>query len=154
MALLIASVALAQQEAKHEHKEPHAKKEFRGKKGDPIMQLESLTDEQRAALEKMRKQNRETSKPQREKVRAVKDALRTKETADKPNMDDINKMIDEKHTLEAQMEKDRAAQRVQMRSVLTKEQKAELDATMEKRKTERKEMKTHRKEMRPQHEAH
>ena len=155
MALLIAGAGFAQGDLNTEqavHKEKKVIKHRKG--GDPIMQLESLSDTQRAELQKMREQNREVSKPQREKVRAVKQDLRTKQNSDSPNMDEVNKLIDEKHTLEAQIEKNKAAQRVKMRAVLTPEQKAELDANVKARKAEHKGMKVERKQVRIEKEAY
>ncbi|MFT5919035.1 MAG: Spy/CpxP family protein refolding chaperone [Granulosicoccus sp.] len=148
MALVIASAGFAQQDVKSEqviHKEKKVVKHRKG--GGQIMQIESLSESQRTELQKMRNQNREVSKPQREKVRMVKEEIRTKQSSDSPNMEEINKLIDEKHTLEAQMEKNRAAQGVKMRSVLTPEQKAELDVNMKARKAEHKQMKGERKEL-------
>ena len=154
MAMVIATTGFAQQDVKSEQIVHKEKKVMKNKKHDPIMRLESLTDAQRAELKKMREQNREVSKPQRERVRTVKEELRMKQTSDSPNMDEINKLIDEKHTLEAQIEKNRAAQGVKMRAVLTPEQKTELDANMKARKAEHKQMKVERKDVRLQKEAH
>ena len=155
MALLIAGVGFAQTEVKGDHGHQKPMKEFKGKKGDPIMQIESLSDTQRAELEKMKRQNRDATKPQREKIREMRHEIRTIETSENPDREQVNRLIDEKHVLEAQMEKDRASQRAKMRSVLSDDQKKELDVMMEKRKVERKEMKAVKKEkVRPQHEAH
>lgn len=154
MALVIATTGFSQQDVKSEQIVHKEKKVMKNRKHDPIIRLESLTDAQRAELKKMREQNREVSKPQREKVRTVKEELRTKQNSDSPNMDEINKLIDEKHTLEAQIEKNRAAQGVKMRAVLTPSQKTELDANIKARKAEHKQMKVERKEVRVQKEAH
>lgn len=155
MALLIAGAGFAQEDANTEQIVRKEKKVVKHRKGgDNIMQLESLSEAQRAELLKMRKQNNEVSKPQREKIRAVKQDLRTKQNSDSPNLDEVNKLIDEKHTLEAQIEKNKAAQRVKMRAVLTPEQKKELDANVKARKAEHKQMRLERKEVRIEKEAH
>ena len=102
----------------------------------------------------MRKKNKEVSKPQREKLRAVNEELHNKRTSDNPNMDEVNKLIDEKHGLEAQVEKNRAAQGVKMRALLTPEQKAELDANHKARKVAHKKMKMERNGVRHQKDVH
>ena len=151
MALLIGGAGVAQENVKTEqvvHKEKKVMKQ------NPILSIESLTDAQRAELEKMQHQNREVSKPQREKLRMVKQELRTKQTSASPNMDEVNSLIDDKNTLEAQVEKNRAAQGLKMRALLTPEQKTELDSKMKAQKAERKQMRGERKEMKLQKEAH
>jgi Spy/CpxP family protein refolding chaperone len=151
IALLIAGAGFAQENVKTEQV---GHKEKKVMKHNPILRLESLTEAQRANLEKMQNQNREVSKPQREKLRRVKQELRTKQTSASPNMDEVNSLIDDKNTLEAQVEKNRAAQGFKMRAVLTPEQKTELDSKMKAQKAERKQMRGERKEMKPQKEAH
>ncbi len=145
IALLVVGTGFAQNDTGSEklgHKEANMKREH---KGDAIMKLESLSDAQRAELQKLRKQNQEVSKPQREKIRAVKEALRTQQASDSPNIDEVNRLIDEKNQLEAQLEKNRAAQQTKMKSVLTDEQKAELNANMKARKESHQKHKAERK---------
>jgi len=144
MSLIMISAGFAQQEVK-ETEVGHRKQKAQHHKQDPITKLESLSEDQKAQLKKMKMENREKAKPQREELKAVKTELRTKQTAENPNKEEIDQLIDKKHTMQAKMEKDRSAQRVKMRSVLTPEQRAELDASQkakhEKRQAERKEMK-------------
>jgi Spy/CpxP family protein refolding chaperone len=151
MALLIGGAGVAQENVKTEqvvHKEKKVMKQ------NPILSIESLTDAQRSELEKMQHQNREVSMPQREKLRMVKQELRTKQTSASPNMDEVNSLIDDKNTLEAQVEKNRAAQGLKMRALLTPEQKTELDRKIKAQMAERKQMRGERKEMKLQKEAH
>ena len=82
-----------------------------------------------------------------------KQELRTKQTSASPNMDEVNSLIDDKNTLEAQVEKNRAAQGLKMRALLTPEQKTELDRKIKAQMAERKQMRGERKEMKLQKES-
>lgn len=93
-----------------------------------MQHLPDLTDAQKEQIEKLRTDHLKTILPLRNKLGELRAELRTLSTADKANMNDINKKIDQIGNVRTQLMKEQAAQRQQIRSLLTDEQRVKFDS--------------------------
>ena len=89
---------------------------------------DALTEQQREELKKIRMERMKESTKTRNLLREKRARLETLQTADKPDMKEINKVIDEIAAIQAQEMKTQAAARQKIRSLLTEEQRAYFDA--------------------------
>jgi len=92
------------------------------------MPLGNLDEKQREELQKIRTIQLKESTQFRNLLREKQARLETLQTADKPDMRDINKVIDEIAAIQGQEMKARAANRQKIRSLLTEEQRVRFDA--------------------------
>ena len=90
--------------------------------------IQNLDDKQREELKKMRADQLKERTQMRNQLREKRAKLETLQTADKPDMKEINKVIDEIATLQSQEMKTQAANRQKIRSLLTDEQRVHFDA--------------------------
>jgi len=109
-------------------KSPREVRPVRPPAGSTTPASTNLNEQQREAMQKIRteqiKERTQTGNLLREK-RAKLESL---QTADKPDMKEINKVIDEIAALQAQEMKAQAASRQKIRSLLTDEQRTLYDA--------------------------
>ena len=89
---------------------------------------QNLTDKQREELMKMRTEQLKERTQMRNQLREKRAKLENLQTADKPDMKEINKVIDEIAAIQAQEMKSQAANRQKIRSMLTDEQRIRFDA--------------------------
>jgi len=87
-----------------------------------------LSDQQREELKKIRTEQLKERTKTRNLLNEKRAKLETLQTADKPDMKEINKVIDEIAAIQAQQMKAQAAARQKIRSLLTEEQRAYYDA--------------------------
>ena len=87
-----------------------------------------LDDKQREELKKIHAQQLKERTQTRNLLREKRAKLEVLQTADKPDMKEVNKAIDEIATVLGQEMKNMAANRQKIRSVLTDEQRAFFDA--------------------------
>jgi len=92
------------------------------------MPEKSMSDQQREELKKIRLEQVKESTKTRNLLKEKRAKLETLQTADKPDMKEINKVIDEIAAIQAQEMKAQAAARQKIRSLLTEEQRAYFDA--------------------------
>jgi Spy/CpxP family protein refolding chaperone len=92
------------------------------------MDLPDLTDQQKEKIADLRMQNMKIMLQQRNQVQEKMAKLRTLETAEKADINAINGLIDEISEIKADMAKQQAAHRQQVRSLLTDEQKVIFDS--------------------------
>lgn len=85
--------------------------------------IPNLTTEQRTKIQDLRTKHLKDVTPLRNELREKKAHLITLESADKPDINAINKTIDEITTLNSKMMKLRASHRMEVASLLTDEQK-------------------------------
>jgi Spy/CpxP family protein refolding chaperone len=97
----------------------------------------SLDDKQREEIKKIRTEQLKARTQSRNLLREKRAKLEVLQTADKPDMKEINKLIDEIAAIQAQEMKAQAANRQKIRSLLTDEQRAIFDARGENRKNMR-----------------
>ena len=132
MAIAIAAVTSLTVNAQPQIMQPYSGKSPNETR--PVMRVEgfampegNLNDQQREELKKIRteqlKERTRTSNLLKEK----RAKLETLQTADKPDMKKINKVIDEIAAIQAQHMKAQAASRQKIRSLLTEEQRAYYD---------------------------
>ena len=135
MALAIAAVMVLSVNAQPQRMQPYS-----GKTPNDVRQVMrpegftmpvpegSLTDQQREELKKIRTEQLKERTKTRNLLNEKRAKLETLQTADKPDMKEINKVIDEIATIRAQQMKAQADGRQKVRSLLTEEQRAFYDA--------------------------
>ena len=89
---------------------------------------ERLSDEQREEFKKIRMEQTKKDTRARNLLKEKHARLKVLQTADKPDMKEIDKTIDEIASIRAQAMKERAADRQKIRSMLTEEQRIYFDA--------------------------
>jgi len=87
----------------------------------------SLNDQQREEIQKIRTEQFNALNQTSNQLREKRARLETLQNADNPDMNEINKAIDEIAALQAQEMKAQAATRQQVRNLLTDEQRAVYD---------------------------
>jgi len=92
------------------------------------MQRGSMNDKQREEIQKIRTEQLKERTQSRNLLNEKRAKLETLQTADKPNMKAINKVIDEIAAIQAQQMKSQAASRQKIRNLLTEEQRVQFDA--------------------------
>ena len=92
------------------------------------MQLGNLDEKQREELQKIRTAQMKENTQFRNQLRENRAKLEVLQTADKPDMREINRVIDEIAAIQAQEMKAQAANRQKIRSLLTEEQRVRFDA--------------------------
>ena len=88
----------------------------------------SLNDQQRTELQKIQTEQLKERTQTRNLLREERAKLEVLQTSDKPDMKEINKLIDEIAAIQAQQMKSQAASRQKIRSLLTDEQRTIYDA--------------------------
>jgi Spy/CpxP family protein refolding chaperone len=109
----------------------------------------NLSEDQQKKIKEIRLKTAREIMPLRNQLAEKKARLHTISTVDKPDMNEINKTIDEMAALKAQIEKKRVASRMEVRSLLNDEQRLMFDMkgekAMKKYKMKRKEHEHHGK---------
>ncbi|MGE0076646.1 MAG: Spy/CpxP family protein refolding chaperone [Bacteroidales bacterium] len=85
--------------------------------------IPNLTDDQKQKINDLRVKHIKEVTPLKNEMGEKKARLRTLESVDKPDLNAINKTIDEMASIRAQIMKKNAAHRVEVASLLTDEQK-------------------------------
>lgn len=93
-----------------------------------------LTEEQQAAFKNIRLEKLRIVNPLRNKLRELQAKKHTLMTAEEINNRDINKIIDQMSDIKEEVAKANIKQKVEMRNLLTEEQKLTLNKRMHKRK--------------------
>lgn len=134
---LAASIAVAQTVTTNQDNGQGARKEWRRGRGDHkgmrgmraggFFRGLNLTDDQKAKMKQIRESFAETNKPLREQLRAKRQELRQASEGGTFNEALATQKLTEIAPLEAKMMAARANQHQQMLSVLTAEQKAQLE---------------------------
>ena len=88
----------------------------------------ALSEEQRAEIKKIRTEQTKERTQIRYMLKEKQAKLEVLQTADKPDMKEINKTIDEIASIRAKEMKNQAAARQKIRSLLTEEQRVYFDA--------------------------
>jgi periplasmic protein CpxP/Spy len=134
---LAASIAVAQTVTTNQDNGQGARKEWRGRRGDHkgmrgmraggFFRGLNLTDDQKAKMKQLRESFAETNKPLREQVRAKRQELRQANEGGTFNEALATQKLTEIAPLEAKMMAAQAKLHQEMLSVLTAEQKAQLE---------------------------
>ena len=118
-----------------------SRREMREKRGhertDRLSAIPGLTEEQREKITGLRTAMQKETLPLKNELREKRARLKTLSTAEKANMNDINRTIDEIGNLQARMMKVRAAHHQKVRAELNEEQRLFFDTHMEKAKHHR-----------------
>ncbi len=121
--------------------QPPQGKPFMGKNPKEVRQVtlpergeyfQGLSDEQRAEIKKIHMERMKERTQTRSLLNEKRAKLEVLQTADKPDMKEINKTIDEIASVKAQEMKAQAANRQKIRSLLTEEQRIYFDARPDK----------------------
>ena len=133
MAIAIAAVTSLTANAQPQRMQPYS-----GKSPQEVKQVmrpegfamptQNLDDKQRAELKKIHTEQLKERTQTRNQLREKRAKLENLQTADKPDMKEINKVIDEIAAIQAQELKNQAANRQKIRNLLTDEQRALFDA--------------------------
>ena len=134
MAIAIAAVtsltvnAQSQKMQPYSGKSPKEVRQVMRSEGFTMPEGGGLNDQQREELKKIRTEQLKERTRTRNLLNEKRAKLETLQTADKPNMKEINKVIDEIAAIQAQQMKAQADSRQKIRSLLTEEQRALYDA--------------------------
>lgn len=90
--------------------------------------IPNLTEEQKQKIEESQKAFLKEIQPLRNQLRSERFALMSLKTANNPDQKAINAKIDALAKLQAEIEKKQVAHRLQIRSLLTDEQRAAMEA--------------------------
>ncbi len=102
--------------------------QIRGTKGQgQTCNIPDLTEEQQKKIDDLKVVHQKKMLNSRNLIREKKAKLNTLRTADKADMNAINKIIDETGNIHTQMMKDREAHRQEVRSLLTEKQRVFYD---------------------------
>jgi len=93
-----------------------------------VLPARNLNDKQHEEIRNIRKEQLKERTQTRNLLNEKRAKLEVLQTADKPDMEEINKVIDEIAAVQAQEMKTQAACRQKIRSLLTEEQRAYYDA--------------------------
>ncbi len=95
--------------------------------------IPDLTEEQESKMEDIRLNHMKEMTSNRNLLNEKRAKLRTLQTQDNPEMDAINKVIEEMGEIRTKMQKNKAAHHQEIRSLLTEEQKVYFDNHLMKR---------------------
>jgi Spy/CpxP family protein refolding chaperone len=145
----VAALLIGNSFAQNGEAAPAKKAEFRkGKHHGMMADIPNLTEDQKVEIKKIKGEGREKAEPQRKKMKEMRTKLHELKTAENPDQNQINQLIDKSASLKAEMEKSRTASELKVRSILTPEQRKAVDAKRkeniemrEKKHMERKQMK-------------
>jgi Spy/CpxP family protein refolding chaperone len=90
--------------------------------------LKDLTSEQEASISSLRTAQLEKRLQYRNQMNELRARKRTLQTQASPDMNALNKVIDQMASLRSEMMKDAAAHRQEIRSLLTDEQRVQFDS--------------------------
>jgi len=91
--------------------------------GKAECKIPNLTDEQQQKINDLRVKHIKDVTPLKNELGEKRAKMRTLQSADKPDLNAINKLIDEMAAVRAQIQKKAAAHRVEVASLLTEEQR-------------------------------
>ena len=150
---LAASIAVAQTVTTNQDNGQGARKEWRGRRGKGhgmrgmraggFFRGLNLTDDQKAKMKQLRESFAETNKPLHEQLRAKRQELRQASEGGTFNEALATQKLTEIAPLQAKLMAARASMHQQMLSVLTAEQKAQLEQSRAQFKTRRGQMRKH-----------
>jgi Spy/CpxP family protein refolding chaperone len=109
-------------------KSPQEARQVERKEGFSMPFTKNLDEKQRAELRKISMEGAKENLKTRNLLKEKRARLEVLQTADKPDMKEINKVIDEIAALQAQEMKAKAASRQKIRNLLTEEQRVHFDA--------------------------
>lgn len=107
------------------------KQMHRGKHGKHQTMLDDipdLTDEQKTQIKEIHEESRKQMEPQRQEMKKLRARMMELKSAENPDQNEINQLIDQRAKLRAEMEKTRAASELKIRGLLTAEQLKIVDA--------------------------
>lgn len=95
--------------------------------GKHMSMIPDMTEQQKEQMEQLRTEHLKVMLPLKNQLQEKMARLRTLSTAEKVNMNDINKKIDEIGELKIKLMKERATHRQDIRKLLTEEQRVMFD---------------------------
>lgn len=96
-------------------------------KANSFMNIPDLTDAQKTQLKDMRTANMKKMMPLRNELSEKQAHLKTVSAGDNVNMSEVNKTLEEISAIKLKIAKNRAAQRQEIRKILTDDQKVYFD---------------------------
>lgn len=124
IALLATIGTVYAQEQTRQQGERRQQREMRGHEQAGL----DLSDEQKTKASELKLDMQKMSLPLKNQLGENKAKLRTLTTADQADMKAINKLIDENASINADLQKLRAANHQEFRKILTKEQRIKFDS--------------------------
>ena len=125
--LLVSTVSSAQEGSKKESSEQNSGQEQTVSRLDLILTLKSLSPEKRKMLEAAIQKEEQAMKPMLEKLSLVKKQIQKGTKAAIPEVGVISRLIDDKHEMEATLEKSILGFETKMLRGLTDEQRIEFE---------------------------
>ncbi|MFT6211250.1 MAG: Spy/CpxP family protein refolding chaperone [Bacteroidia bacterium] len=125
----VAALLVGSSFAQNAQTAPAKKTEFRKeKRKDMMADIPNLTEDQTARIKKIKGEARKKAEPQRKEMKDLRSKLGTLKMAEKPDMKQINSLIDQLAKMKAEMEKSRTVYELEVRRILTPEQRKVVDA--------------------------
>jgi Spy/CpxP family protein refolding chaperone len=125
----VAALLVGSSFAQNAQTAPAKKTEFRKeKRKDMMADIPNLTEDQTARIKKIKGEARKKAEPQRKEMKDLRSKLGTLKMAEKPDMKQINSLIDQSAKMKAEMEKSRTVYELEVRRILTPEQRKVVDA--------------------------
>lgn len=145
---LLAGTTMAQDRVERSDATEGRKFEKRAVHSERLMNdIPDLTDDQKTKIKAIKSENRKKMEPQRAEMKMLHSKLAELKMAENPNQQEINKLIDKSALVKAEMEKSRAATEMEVRGILTPEQRKVMDAKMKERMKQREKHHMERKQM-------
>ena len=118
-----------------------------GKRGGLMADISDLTEEQKAQIKSIREDGRKKMEPQRKEMKVLRMKLMDMKSAENPNIEEIDRMIDDSAALKAEMEKTRTASELKVRGLLTPEQRKSVNEKRKENRAKREEEHKQRRKM-------
>ena len=147
LALLVGN-SFSQDKLEQVEGHPHKMHAEKGKRHGMMADIPNLTDTQKAEIKSIKEASRKQAEPQRKQMKQVRMKLNELKTAENPDQNQINELIDKSAKMKAEMEKSRTASELKVRSILTPEQRKVVDAKRKERMEMREKRHAEKKEMR------
>lgn len=144
LAMMVGNSIAQDAPTKGEHPERHHKH----RKGGMMADLPDLTEEQKSQIKDIKEAGKKSSEASRKNLRAIREQIFAEKESENPDLNKINGLIDKASLIKADIEKNRTAAEMKMRSILTPEQQKVLDAKQKERREMRKKKMAEKKEMR------
>lgn len=119
----------------------------RGKHKGMLSEIPDLTDEQKAQIKEIRQAGKAENQKLRDKLYSIREKTNELKSAENPDLEAINSLIDEGTKVKAEMLKNRTASEVEMVKILTPEQRKAYEKVRNERKAKHEKKRAERKQM-------
>lgn len=140
--LSLVAVAAVAQDSAEKQIEPR-----QGKHKRMLAEIPDLTDEQTDQIKEIRQAGKAENQKLRDKLYSIREKTNELKSAENPDLEAINALIDEGAKVKAEMLKNRTASEVEMVKILTPEQRKAYEKMRNERKAKHEKKRAERKQM-------